>query len=223
MSKVVIFGSKGWAQYLYYCLTSDSEHEVAGFTADDECLDTPSLLGLPVVPFSRVLSVFPPSEFRMLVGLSYQRMNQLRETKYREAKAMGYQLISYVSSSAKCVPNLELGENSLILECAVVQPFVRIGNDVTVCSGAIIGHHTVIEDHAFVSPGAVVLGVVTIGSRCLIGASATIIQGVKLEHDCLVGLGVALTQNAKAGSVYIQPPAELMAQTSEELIPFLAW
>ena len=136
---------------------------------------------------------------------------------------MGYELISFVSPRAQTVPDLEIGDNCLILENVVVQPFARIGNDVTICASSVVGHHTVIKDHAFVSPGAVILGVVTIGARSLVGASATIIQGVKLDKDCLVGMGVSVTQDAAAGSVFINPEAELMPQTSEEMIPFLTW
>lgn len=223
MSKVVIFGSGGWAQYLHYCLTHDSGHEVVGFTVDAEYLKEKTLLGLPVVAFEEVGTVFPPPEYQMLVALSYQKLNKLREAKFNRAKSLGYELISYVSSAAHVVPDLALGENCLVLENSVVQPFAKIGHDVTICSSAVIGHHTIIQDHAFISPGAVVLGVVTIGSHCLIGANATIVQGVTLEKECLIGMGASLDQNAKAGSVYITPPAELMPHSSEELLPFLTW
>jgi len=223
MSKVVIFGSGGWAQYLHHALTHDSGHEVVGFTVDGDYIQERTLLGLPIVPFQEVAAVFPPSEYRMLVGLSYQKLNRLREAKYHQAKAMGYGFISYISSTAQTPPGLEIGENCLVLEKCVIQPFVKIGHDVSICASAVIGHHTVVMDHAFISPAAVVLGVVTIGTRCLIGANATIIQDVRLEEDCLIGMGVSLTQSAKAGSVYIQPAAELMEQSSEELLPFLTW
>lgn len=223
MSKVVIFGSGGWAQYLHYCLTHDSPHEVVAFTVDAEYIKEPTLLGLPLVPFDRLPSLYPPETHRMLVGLSYQQMNKLREARYRQAKAMGYDLVSYVSSRAQVVPELEMGDNCLILENAVVQPFVKIGNDVTICASAIVGHHTTILDHAFVAPTAVLLGLVGVGERCLVGANSTVYQGVQLEEACLVGMGVCVNENAKAGSVFVQPSPELMAQTSEELIPFLRW
>jgi sugar O-acyltransferase (sialic acid O-acetyltransferase NeuD family) len=223
MSKVVLFGNGGWAQYLHYCLSHDSGHQVVGFTVDGEYLKESNLLGLPVVPFGEVRSAFPPSDHKMLVAVSYQRMNRLRAERYAQAKAMGYELVSYISSRAQVVPELQLGDNCLVLENCVVQPFVRIGNDVTICASAVVGHHTVIEDHAFVSPGAVILGVVTIGCRSLIGANATLYQAIKLGRECLVGMGVALNQDAKDGSVFVNPPAELMPQSSEELIPFLSW
>lgn len=223
MSKVVIFGSGGWAQYLHYLLTLDSEHEVVGFTVDPEYVREPTLLGLPVVGFDRVDQVFPPAEHRMLVGVSYQRLNQLRREKYQQAKARGYQFISYVSSRAMAVPDLVLGENCLVLEGAIIQPFVTIGDDVTVCAAAVVGHHTVIKDHAFVAPGAVLLGLVTVGENCLVGARATLHQGIELGQDCMVGMGVTLAQGAPAGSVYVSHTAELLPQTSLELVPFLAW
>ena len=82
MSKVVIFGSGGWAQYLHYSLTHESAHEVVAFTVDGEYLKERTLAGLPVVAFGEVASLFPPSEHKMLVAISYQKMNQLREAKY---------------------------------------------------------------------------------------------------------------------------------------------
>jgi sugar O-acyltransferase (sialic acid O-acetyltransferase NeuD family) len=223
MSKVVIFGSGGWAEYLHYCLTNDSEHEVVGFTVDGEYLKESTLLGLPLVAFADLPSHFPPAEYKVLVGVSYQKMNQLREAKYNQAKAMGYECISYVSSQAHTVRDFQIGDNCLVLENSVIQPFVKIGNNVTICSSSVIGHHTVIRDHAFISPGAVILGVVTIGEKSLVGANATIYQGIEVGEACLLGMGVCLNQNAKAGDVYINPPAELMPQTSEELLPFLSW
>jgi sugar O-acyltransferase (sialic acid O-acetyltransferase NeuD family) len=223
MSKVVIFGSSVWAQYLHYCLTHDSVHEVVGFTVDPEFIKERTLLGLPIVSFAEVESVFPPSEFKMLVGLSFQKMNRLREEKYTQAKTKGYELISYVSSKAQVWPDLDVGENCLVFENDVIHPFVKIGNNVTICSSVVVGHHTIIKDHAFISPGAVILGVVTIGPFCLIGANATIMQGVTLERECLISMGVSITKDTKAGSVYINPAAELLPQSSEEMIPFLSW
>ncbi|BDU76462.1 acetyltransferase [Mesoterricola sediminis] len=223
MSKVIIFGSGGWAQYLHHCLTHDSPHEVVAFTVDGEYVKEPTLLGLPVVPFEDLPARFHPETHRMLVGLSYQQMNRLRQARYAQAKAKGYELISYVSSRAEVAPGVELGDNCLILEKAIVQPFVRIGADVTVCAAAIVGHHTTIRDHAFVAPAAVLLGLVGIGERCLIGANSTVYQGIQLEEGCLIGMGVCVNESAKAGSVFIQPSPEQMPQTSDELIPFLRW
>src|SRR5262245_10625343 len=105
MKKVVIFGAHRFAELMYCYLRNDSQYEVVGFTVDNEYLRKPTLLGLPVVPFHKVEDFFPPSDVAMLVGLSFQRMNRLREERFLQAKTKGYSIASYVSSKAITWPD----------------------------------------------------------------------------------------------------------------------
>ena len=50
---------------------------------------------------------------------------------------MGYELISYVSSKAIVWPSAEIGDNCLIMEGNIIQPYARVGNDVVMWSGAL--------------------------------------------------------------------------------------
>lgn len=223
MEKVVIFGNSVFAEHMYFLLTHDSPYDVAAFTVDRKYIKDEKLFGLPVVPFETVESRFPPSEYRMTVAVSFQRVNRLRAEKYLQAKAKGYQLINYVSSRAITYPGLVLGDNCLILENAIIAPFVEIGNDVTVATSAIIGHHSVLRDHCFVAPAAVILGGVTVGEYSLIGANATVKEEVDIGRECLIGSGVAITGNTQERGVYIGPPAERHPRRSDELRTWLMW
>jgi sugar O-acyltransferase (sialic acid O-acetyltransferase NeuD family) len=221
--KVVIFGSHKWAEVVYCYLTSDSEYEVVGFTVDKDYLVTPTLFGLPVVPFHNMEECFPPSDFAMLVGLSYQRMNRLREERFLEAKEKGYSLVSYVSSKAVTWPDLSIGENCVLAEQTVVHPYVSIGNDVTIGSNAVIGHHSVIKDHVFISPGVVILGGVTIEPNCIIAANATVREGIRIARECLIGMGVVIHRNTKERQAYVAGRPELLPKPTNDLSEWLSW
>ncbi len=223
MKKVVVFGNSVFAEHIYFLLTHDSPNEVAAFTADRKYIKENKLFGLPVVPFETVETFFPPSEYDMILPLSFQRVNRLREEKYFQAKAKGYQLINYVSSKATTFPGLNSGDNCIILENAIIGSFVEIGNDVIIASGAIISHHAALKDHSFVSPGAVILGGVTVEEFSLIGANATIKEEVRIARECLVGSGVSITRNTLERGVYINPPAQLHPRRSNELRTWLMW
>ena len=149
MDKVVLFGNGQIASVVYYYLTYDSPYEVVGFTVDRSHIQEESLFGLPIVPFEDVQSIFPPDEYKMFVSISYRQVNKLRAAKYYEAKEKGYRLISYISSKASIWTGLVIGDNCLIMENNVIQPFVEVGNNVIIWSGNHIGHHTVIKDHCF--------------------------------------------------------------------------
>jgi|WetSurSiteA1Bulk_404760.scaffolds.fasta_scaffold68940_1 sugar O-acyltransferase (sialic acid O-acetyltransferase NeuD family) len=223
MEKVIIFGASLFGELCYFCLTHDSPHEVVAFTADKKYILKDELFGLPVIPFEEVESFFPPSEYKMIVSISFQRVNRLREEKYSQAKAKGYDLISYVSSKASTWPGLVIGDNSMIGENSSIEPFAKIGNNVTVTSCVMIGHHVVLRDHCFVAPGAVILGGVTVESHCLIGANATIKEGVRVARECIVGTGVSITKDTQERGVYTSRPPELHPKRSDQLRDWLMW
>jgi sugar O-acyltransferase (sialic acid O-acetyltransferase NeuD family) len=223
VEKIIVFGNSVFAEHIYFLLTYDSSYEVVAFTVDKKYIKTDTLFGLPIVPFETVESIFPSSEHKMIVSVSFQKMNKLREEKYYQAKTKGYELINYVSSKATTFPGLIIGNNSSILENAIIGPCVEIGSNVFVGSGAIIGHHTVLKDHCFISPGAVILGGVIIEEHCLIGANATVKEEVMVAKECLIGSGVSITNNTVEKGIYFSVPAKLYPKRSDELRTWLTW
>jgi sugar O-acyltransferase (sialic acid O-acetyltransferase NeuD family) len=223
MEKVIIFGNSVFAEHIYFLLKHDSPCEVVAFTVDHKYIKDDTLLGLPVVPFETIESSYSPQDHKMTVSLSFQRVNRLREEKYFQAKAKGYQLISFISSKATSYPDLVVGDNCIIMENAIIGPLAQIGNNVIVASGAIIGHHAVIKDHCFIAPGAVILGGVTVEEFSFIGANATVKEEVKIARECLIGSAVSITKNTLERGVYFNPPAELYPKRSDELRTWLMW
>src|SRR5258708_11834496 len=98
MAKVVVFGMGDIGRLAHYYFVHDSEHEIVAFSADREYVKESTYLGLPVVEFEKIDQVYPPSDYKMFIALSYARMNQVRAEKYFRAKEMGYELVSYLSS-----------------------------------------------------------------------------------------------------------------------------
>jgi sugar O-acyltransferase (sialic acid O-acetyltransferase NeuD family) len=205
--KVVIFGNGPFASLAWYVLTHDSEHEVAGFTVDGDHRRENSLHGLPVVPFEEVTTHFPPVRFAMIAPLGFQQLNGLRKAKHEEGKSLGYRFISYISSRSITWPDLISGENSMIFEGAIVQPFSQLGTGVIVRAGASIGHHCAIGDYCFVAAGAVIGGRARIGAQCLLGLNATIRDGVSVAARCVIGAGAVVTEDTSEGGTYVGVPA----------------
>lgn len=217
MADIVVFGLGDIARLAHFYFSSDSPHRVVAFTVDAAYKTADTFEGLPVVPFDEVAAAYPPSAFGMFIALSYTGMNQVRADKYAAARALGYTLVSYVSSRATCLTTHPLGDNCFILEDNTVQPFVRIGADVTLWSGNHIGHDAVIGDHCFVSSHVVVSGHVTIGSHCFVGVNATIRNGVTLGERTLVGAGALIMKSTPARSVWVADRTEKFAKSSDQV------
>jgi sugar O-acyltransferase (sialic acid O-acetyltransferase NeuD family) len=223
MDKVVVFGNAEVANMCYFYLSHDSPYEVAAFTVDRGYIKEDTLLGLPVVPFEDVEFIFPPGEYKMSVALGFRRVNRFRAEKYSQAKAKGYELISYVSSKATTWPGLVVGDNCFIQENSAIMPFAEIGNNVMIGAGSIIGHHSVIKDHCFLAARTVVLGCVTVGPYCVLGANSTIKDWIAIARECIIGAGALITNDTVEGGVYVSRPSELLPKRSNELSTWLTW
>jgi len=205
--KVVIFGAEKFASLAWYMLTHDSPHEVAGFTVDAAWLHTPTLHGLPVVPFEQLEQSFPPNEYALLISLGWKRCNGLRAAKYEEGKARGYSFVTYVSSRAMVWPDLHVGKNVMICEGVNVQPFARIGSNCILRTGCNVSHHATIGDHVFLASQAVVAGSAIVGERCFLGLNSTIRDGVTVAPGCFVAAGALVTTDTEPDGLYVGVPA----------------
>jgi sugar O-acyltransferase (sialic acid O-acetyltransferase NeuD family) len=217
VAKIVVFGAGDIARLAHFYFSTDSEHEVVAFTVDGEYRTAPEFQGLPLVAAEDVTRLFPPSTVRMFVALSYAKMNRVRAEKYRHVKALGYELVTYVSSRCSYLAQRPPGDNCFILEDNTVQPFVTIGDNVTLWSGNHIGHDSSIGDHCFISSHVVVSGHVDIGPSCFIGVNATLRNSITVAERTLIGAGAVIMKSTTPGSVYPGPRSERMSRTSDQI------
>jgi sugar O-acyltransferase (sialic acid O-acetyltransferase NeuD family) len=204
MSRIVVFGAGKQADQAYHYFRNDSPHEVVAFTVDRPYLTERERFGLPVIPFEEVQQRYRPGSFKMFVAIGYQDLNRLRARKVAESKAMGYELVSYVSSRASNFGQVPVGDNCFILEGAVVQPCATLGNNVWLWSGSLVGHHASIGDHCFIAGHAVISGNTRIEPFCFLGVNSTIGHELVVGAESFVGAGARITKSAAPGSVFIQ-------------------
>jgi sugar O-acyltransferase (sialic acid O-acetyltransferase NeuD family) len=217
VARIVLFGAGDIARLAHFYFSTDSEHEVVAFSADREYCQQESFLDLPLVPFDSVAQAYPPSDYRMFVALSYAQMNRLRAARYAQARELGYDLVSYVSSRCTYLAQHPPGPNCFILEDNTVQPFVKIGENVTLWSGNHIGHDSTIHDHCFISSHVVVSGHVTIEQSCFIGVNATLRNNITIGAFTIVGAGALIMKNTRPGSVHTGLRAERQAMSSDDV------
>jgi sugar O-acyltransferase (sialic acid O-acetyltransferase NeuD family) len=217
MAKVVIFGVRDTAELAHFYLTHDSEHEVVAFSLTRDYLEEDTFKGLPVVAFEDVEETYPPAEYKFFVPMTGKKMNRLREQFYNEAKAKGYNLISYVSSKATVFPGAQIGDNCFILEDNTIQPFVRIGDNVVLWSGNHIGHHSEIKGHVFFTSHVVLSGHCVVEPYCFFGVNATIRDYTHLAEGTLVAMGANVLKDTEAYGVYVGNPAKKGEKPSTEV------
>lgn len=216
-TKVVVFGTEQISSLAWFFLTHDSPYQVVAFTVDRAYLQRDTHEGLPVIPFEDLTVHYPPGEVHLLIALGYRRINGLRRERYLAAKAQGYKFVRYLSSHASTWSDLQWGEHCLIYDQAIIQPFVRIGDNASVRSGAHLAHHCNILDHSFVGARATLGGDVTVGEQAFIGIGAVIRSGLTIAARCFIGAGAVVVADTEADCVYVGNPARKIAKTALEV------
>lgn len=217
---VVMFGNGRLARTLRYFFDHDSPYRVVAVTVDRERMGDEAEIDLPTVAFEEVETHYPPADYDMFIALGYRGMNRLREERYAAAKAMGYELVTHVSPRASVWPDLQIGDNCLVLDGVIVHPYARIGNDTIVWSGSHIGHGSVIGDHCFIASRTALSGWVTVGDNCFLGTNCTIRDGIRLAPMSLVGAGVTVTSDTEEAQILASPQPRILPGRSDRLPRF---
>jgi sugar O-acyltransferase (sialic acid O-acetyltransferase NeuD family) len=201
---LVIVGAGELARLAHYYFSNDSARPVAGFAVDARYLSSDTFMGLPVVAFEEIGVKYPPADFDLFVAIGYVQLNAVRAAKCAAARSMGYKLASYVSSRASVWPDLALGDNCMIMEGNLIQPFAKIGNAAILFCGSVISHEVELDDNCFVASGATLCGGVKVRSNCFIGANSTIREHLEIGANCMIGAGALIVRDVPPGSAYVE-------------------
>jgi sugar O-acyltransferase (sialic acid O-acetyltransferase NeuD family) len=211
MKPVIVFGNQDSASTTHYYLSVDSPYQVIAFTVDQDRITGSSHEGLPVIPFEKIKEEFPPEQFDFIFPAGFQisnphNTNVFRKSRYTAIKSLGYQFVNYISSRALVATNVEIGENVLIYEGAIVQPFVKIGNNTIIRSGVNLGHHCMVKDHCFISAEVTVGSRTSIGSQTFVGLNTTVLNSITIADGSFIGSSTLINRNTQECSKNIGIP-----------------
>jgi len=118
---------------------------------------------------------------------------------------------------AECV---EIGEGSVVMAGAVINPGCRIGRHCIVNTGACLDHESVMGDFSSLAPGVVTGGNVLIGEGAAIGLGPSIIHGISIGRETVIGAGAVVVKDVPANVVAMGVPARVTRerQTGEKYL-----
>jgi sugar O-acyltransferase (sialic acid O-acetyltransferase NeuD family) len=203
---LIIFGAGKIAEAVSYYFNRDSEYSISAYVVDDVFVTKDSFLDKPLIKMSEFQEKYPPNKYTVFIATGYQGINKLRTRKYEHFKNRGYEFASYISPYVKS--NFTIGENSIIMDNAIVQPCVQFGNNVFVWGGAMVGHHAIIEDNCWLTGGCLIGGITKLGNSTFVGLGAAIGNEVQIGAECMIGANTLTTKSLKEKTVLLIEPTE---------------
>ncbi len=213
---VVIFGVGLPSRSAAYVLAHDSPYQPVAFTVHERFMLGAEFAGLPVRRFEDLELVYPPERVAMLAPLGWTRMGGLRQEVVAVGRAKGYRFITYVSSRALTWPSFSAGENCMVFDGVIVEPYARIGENCIIRAGAMLSHDVELGDDCFVAPRALIGGRARIGANCVIGANSTVANGVRVAQRCFIAAGAVVTADTQPDGIYRGNPARRSSVTVDK-------
>lgn len=211
---LLIFGTGKIAHAVTYYFNRDSEYTIEAYVVDDAYVKDDTFLDKPIIRLSEVADKYSTDTHSVFVAVGYQGMNKLRREKYAYFKEKRYPLASYKSPYVH--GEFTMGENTIVMDGAIIQPFASFGNNVFVWGGAMVGHHARIHDHCWITGGCLIGGSVDMGSATFIGMGAIVGQEVKTGIECMLGAGSLTVRSIGDKAVVMQNQTESHRLNSEQ-------
>ncbi len=207
MSKpLIIFGAGKIAEAVSYYFNRDSDFEIVAYVVDDAFAVNETFLDKPLIKLSDVENTYSKDTHTAFVATGYQGINSLRKSKYQHFKNLGYSFASYVSPYAH--GDFTLGENSIVMDNAIIQPCAKFGNNVFVWGGAMVGHHADIKDHCWLTGGCLIGGITVLGESAFVGLGAAIGNEITIGEKCMIGAQTLVTKSLEDKKVVIKEPTK---------------
>lgn len=207
MKQVIIFGADQFAQLLTHFLRQENKYEIAAYTVEAAYINASTryiekMGGQALVPFEEVEKRYPPERYGMFICAGYHHMNDTRKRIFEEAKAKGYEILSYVHPTATVLAD-SLGEGTIVMERALIGAFVSMGKGNVFWPKCHVAHHTSIGDFNFFTISAAVAGNIQIGSNCVFGNNCTVKDGIRIGDYSLIGAGCYVSHDTEPYSVQV--------------------
>lgn len=134
--------------------------------------------------------------------------NSIRENKIQLLLSQGASLPVLVHPSAQISNYSQLGQGSVVMAGAIINPFVKVGIGAIINTGAVLEHDCQLDDFVHISPNATLAGECRVGARAWFGIGSCIKQQLEIGADSIVGAGSVVVTNISAGRIAYGNPAK---------------
>lgn len=200
--EVIVIGGGGHAKVVMDCIQAAGDR-IFGIL-DDGMTPGAEILGVKVLGGVDSYRNYPDCWFVIAIG-----GNAVRKAIAAKLDARWY---TAIHPSAVISKYATVGEGSMILANAVVNPCATIGRHCILNTACVVEHDNKIADFVHISPRAALAGNVTVGELTQVGIGAAVRQGITICGGCIVGANAAVVKDICQEGIYAGVPAKKLCK-----------
>lgn len=197
MKQLVIIGASGHGKVVAD-IAKKNGYDAIVFLDDNESLTKCG--GYAVVGKS---SQFFDYDCDVFVAIGNPKIREKLQTQIELAEKRTPVLIH---PSASIAENVSIGNGTVVVAGAVINPGARIGKGCIINTGSSVDHDCEIADFVHVSVGAHIAGTVKVGKGTWIGVGAVVKNNLNICGGCMIGAGAVVIKDICNPGTYVGVP-----------------
>lgn len=196
---VIIIGASGHGKVVADIVIENGD-EVLGFLDDNPNLPK-KFVGFPILGVINEYKKYSDAKFIVAIGNA-----AIREKIANKLENVAWYMAIHPTAVISKLDTV-IGEGTVVMANAVVNPGARIGRHCIINTGAIVEHDNRLEDYVHVSVGAKLAGTVSVGKSTWIGIGASVRNNLEICANCMIGAGAIVVKDIKEAGTYVGVPA----------------
>jgi len=205
-NNIVLYGASGHCKVIIDAILSNNKFNITHIIDDDSSI---KMLCGYTVNHSSEFNFDIKNKYFIAIG-----NNQVRK-KIVNKLPLNFEILTHKNAYIS-LNDVFLGEGTIIMVNAIINPSVSIGKHCIINSGTIIEHDCKIEDFVHICPGASLAGGVEVGEGSMVGIGSTVIQGVKIGKWATIGAGTVIVEDVPDFAVVVGVPGKIIKYLENE-------
>lgn len=197
---VVIIGASGHGKVIADIVKRNGD-TIVGFL-DDAPNRPDSFIGYPILGTTDEYHSISDAQYIIAIGNA-----QIREKIANKLNGVSWYTAIHPSAVISDI-DVVIGDGTVVMANAVINPGTSIGCHCIVNTGAIVEHDNRIEDYVHISVGTKLAGTVTIGKSTWVGIGAVVSNNISICENCTIGAGAVVIRDIPASGTYVGVPAK---------------
>ena len=208
MDNIVIIGSSGHAKVIIDVVRQQGKFNIVGLLDRFPSVGEHSL-GYPVLGAEEYLpALIDVHDLKGAIVAIGDNVNRSKVMERVRDICPDLPFVSAIHPSASKAGEVTIGEGTVVMAGASVNPCCSIGRFCILNTNASLDHDSVMEDFSSLAPGAVTGGNCRIGKYSAICIGAVLINGVRIGEHTVVGAGSVVMKSVDPCVVAYGTPAK---------------
>lgn len=213
---LLLLGGGGHCAAVIDVIEATDAYEIVGIIESPES-QTDCVLGYPVIGTDDDLPYWVQKIPACLITVGQLKSSAVRRRLFQQVLDLGGHFPSVVSPFAKVAASAIIGDGTVVMHHALVNPLAEIGANSIINSKALVEHDVRIGAHCHIATGALLNGGVTVGDDCLIGSGSVVVQSMQITEKTVIGAGAVVVKDITESGVYIGQPAARHLKMEQEI------